>query len=38
LQDLAARYKVRAMFFVVAPNAHELATLAEMAGTENCER
>jgi NADPH:quinone reductase-like Zn-dependent oxidoreductase len=33
-QELAARYKVQAMFFVVEPDADELARLAEMAGTE----
>jgi NADPH:quinone reductase-like Zn-dependent oxidoreductase len=32
-QDLAARYKVRAMFFVVEPDAGELARLAELAAT-----
>ncbi len=32
-QELAGRYKVRAMFFVVEPDASELARLAEMAGT-----
>jgi len=32
-QELAARYKVHAMFFVVEPDADEIATLAEMAGT-----
>ena len=32
-QELAARYKVHAMFFVVEPDANELARLAEMAGT-----
>ncbi len=32
-QELAARYKVHAMFFVVKPDADELARLAEMAGT-----
>jgi NADPH:quinone reductase-like Zn-dependent oxidoreductase len=30
-QDLAARYKIRAMFFVVEPDAGELARLAELA-------
>lgn len=30
-QELAGRYKVHAMFFVVQPNANELARLAEMA-------
>ena len=32
-QELAARYKLQAMFFVVEPDASELAKLAEMAGT-----
>jgi len=32
-QDLAARHKVRAMFFVVEPDADELTTLARMADT-----
>jgi NADPH:quinone reductase-like Zn-dependent oxidoreductase len=32
-QELAGRYKVHAMFFVVEPDADELARLAEMAGT-----
>jgi NADPH:quinone reductase-like Zn-dependent oxidoreductase len=32
-QELAGRYKVHAMFFVVEPDASELARLAEMAGT-----
>jgi NADPH:quinone reductase-like Zn-dependent oxidoreductase len=32
-QELAGRYKVHAMFFVVEPDANELARLAEMAGT-----
>jgi NADPH:quinone reductase-like Zn-dependent oxidoreductase len=32
-QDLAGRYKVRAMTFVVEQNPRELADLAEMAGT-----
>ncbi|HSZ42715.1 MAG TPA: zinc-binding dehydrogenase [Trebonia sp.] len=32
-QELAGRHKVRAMFFVVEPDAGELARLAEMAGT-----
>ena len=31
-QGLAGRYKVRAMFLVVEPDASELARLAEMAG------
>ena len=35
-QELAGRHKVRAMFFVVGPDAGELAKLAEMAG-EGCE-
>jgi len=30
-QELAARYKVHAMFFIVEPDATELATLAELA-------
>ncbi len=32
-QELAARHKVRAMFFVVEPDASELGRLAELAGT-----
>src|SRR5215472_3902657 len=32
-QELAGRYKVRAMFFIVEPDASELARLAELAGT-----
>ena len=32
-QELAGRYKVHAMFFVVKPDASELAKLAEMADT-----
>jgi len=32
-QELAGRYKVHAMFFVVEPDAGELARLAELAGT-----
>ena len=36
-QELAARYKVRALFFVVEPDASELARLAELAGREGCE-
>ena len=32
-QELAGRYKVHAMFFVVEPDASELARLAELAGT-----
>jgi len=32
-QELAGRHKVRAMFFVVGPDAGELASLAELAGT-----
>ena len=32
-QEVAGRYKVHAMFFVVEPDASELARLAEMAGT-----
>jgi NADPH:quinone reductase-like Zn-dependent oxidoreductase len=32
-QELAGRHKVHAMFFVVEPDANELARLAEMAGT-----
>jgi len=32
-QDLAARYKVRATFFVVEPDADELARLAQLADT-----
>lgn len=32
-QELARRYKVHAMFFVVEPDANELASLAEMADT-----
>jgi hypothetical protein len=32
-QELAGRYKVHAMFFVVEPDASELAWLAELAGT-----
>ena len=32
-QELADRHKVRAIFFVVEPNANELARLAEMADT-----
>jgi NADPH:quinone reductase-like Zn-dependent oxidoreductase len=32
-QKLAGRYKVRAMFFIVEPDASELARLAELAGT-----
>ncbi|HSR83255.1 MAG TPA: NADP-dependent oxidoreductase [Streptosporangiaceae bacterium] len=32
-QELAGRYKIHAMFFIVEPNAKELARLAEMAGT-----
>ena len=32
-QELAGRYKVRAMFFVVEPDARDLARLAELAGT-----
>jgi NADPH:quinone reductase-like Zn-dependent oxidoreductase len=32
-QDLAARHKARAMFFVVEPDANELAGLAQMADT-----
>ncbi|HTZ30100.1 MAG TPA: NADP-dependent oxidoreductase [Streptosporangiaceae bacterium] len=32
-QDLAARHKVRAMFFVVKPDADELARLAQLADT-----
>jgi NADPH:quinone reductase-like Zn-dependent oxidoreductase len=32
-QNLAARYKARAMFFVVEPDAGELARLAELADT-----
>jgi NADPH:quinone reductase-like Zn-dependent oxidoreductase len=32
-QELAGRYKIHAMFFVVEPDANELARLAEMAGT-----
>lgn len=32
-QELAGKYKVHAMFFVVEPDANELARLAEMAGT-----
>jgi NADPH:quinone reductase-like Zn-dependent oxidoreductase len=33
-QELARRHKVRAVFFVVEPDASELARLAEMAATE----
>jgi NADPH:quinone reductase-like Zn-dependent oxidoreductase len=32
-QELAGRYQVHAMFFVVEPDARELARLAELAGT-----
>ena len=32
-QEVAGRYKVHAMFFVVEPDAGELARLAELAGT-----
>ena len=32
-QELAGRYKVHAMFFVVAPDANELARLAELTDT-----
>jgi NADPH:quinone reductase-like Zn-dependent oxidoreductase len=32
-QELARKYQVRAMFFVVKPDAAELARLAELAGT-----
>lgn len=32
-QEMAARYKIHAMFFIVEPDAKELARLAELAGT-----
>jgi len=32
-QELAGRYKVHAMFFIVEPDAGEIATLAQMADT-----
>jgi NADPH:quinone reductase-like Zn-dependent oxidoreductase len=32
-QELADRYKIHAMFFIVEPDANELARLAEMTGT-----